>query len=217
MVLFIVIFALVLVVAALTWHCHNLRKHNRELAAEKMASAVAVSPVESPAEQMADGNNYVTLRKEQQVLLGGYMAFYAKSVERFDSVIKNIGRKMVSGQMAEVQRLLSSEWINEQNRKEFHTVFDRGIVMLYPDFAQRINSLLKDDRRIDVPSPGVLTTELRVAAFTVLGVDDASMIARLLGVSQNTIYTYRNRMRSRAIDRDSFDRALQEIHTVSAN
>ena len=56
-----------------------------------------------------------------------------------------------------------------------------------------------------------LTTEMRVLAFACLGIDDTNMIARFLGLSHNTIYTYRNRMRARALDRNTFDRSVQRI------
>ena len=52
---------------------------------------------------------------------------------------------------------------------------------------------------------------MRVLAFACLGIDDTNMIARFLGLSHNTIYTYRNRMRARALDRNTFDRSVQRI------
>ena len=50
----------------------------------------------------------------------------------------------------------------------------------------------------------MLTTELRVLALSRLGIEDASIIARFLGISTNTIYTYRNKLRTRAINRTTF-------------
>ncbi len=47
-------------------------------------------------------------------------------------------------------------------------------------------------------------------AFMRIGFGDSSRIARFLGLSVNTIYTYRNRMRSRAISRDTFEDDLMQ-------
>lgn len=44
-----------------------------------------------------------------------------------------------------------------------------------------------------------------------LGFDDSSRIAKFMGLSINTIYAYRNRLRSRAIDRDSFESDIMKI------
>lgn len=56
-----------------------------------------------------------------------------------------------------------------------------------------------------------MTPELRIAAFLRLGISDSARIAHGLGLSVNTVYTYRNRLRGRAVDRDSFERDLREI------
>ena len=68
-----------------------------------------------------------------------------------------------------------------------------------------------DDRQIALAPDGRFTTELRILAMSSMGIEDASTVARFLGLSNNTIYTYRNRMRSRAIDRENFDRSIPRI------
>ena len=41
--------------------------------------------------------------------------------------------------------------------------------------------------------------------------DDTATVARILRLSHNTIYTYRNKLRSRAIDRESFDNDMRSL------
>lgn len=40
-------------------------------------------------------------------------------------------------------------------------------------------------------------------------------MARFLGVSINTIYTYRNRLKTRAINRDTFESDLMTIGAIN--
>ena len=47
-----------------------------------------------------------------------------------------------------------------------------------------------------------------------LGIDDSSQIARFLGLSLNTIYTYRNKMKSRAINREKFEEEVLLIGRI---
>ena len=59
-----------------------------------------------------------------------------------------------------------------------------------------------------------LNTELRILAFLRLGIDDSEQIAQFLGLSLNTIYTYRNRLKSRAINRNTFDADVMKIGAI---
>jgi len=48
-----------------------------------------------------------------------------------------------------------------------------------------------------------------------LGVEDTSRIAQMLNYSVYTIYTYRNKFKGRAINRDTFDADVMAIRSVS--
>ncbi len=50
-----------------------------------------------------------------------------------------------------------------------------------------------------------------------LGIVDSAQIARLLGLSLNTVYTYRNKLRSRAIDREHFESKVMNIGVAVKN
>lgn len=78
-----------------------------------------------------------------------------------------------------------------------------------------VNALLLPDKQVTVPENGRLTTELRILAFARLGIDDAAQIARFLGLSQNTIYTYRNKMCSKARNRATFEEDLLSIGSIA--
>lgn len=60
--------------------------------------------------------------------------------------------------------------------------------------------------------PGeLLNTELRIFAIIRLGIDDSSKIANFLHYSINTIYTYRNKVKNRAINRENFEEEIMKI------
>lgn len=99
----------------------------------------------------------------------------------------------------------------QQPDRNFQQLFDTAFLCTYPRFVDRLNSLLLPEKTFPHPTPGQLTPELRVAAFMRIGVDDCNRIARTLGLSLNTVYTYRNRTRQRAADRNSFMADLMKI------
>lgn len=102
----------------------------------------------------------------------------------------------------------------EEQRKKFDDIFDDSFLAIYTTFIEDVNRLLLPDKQIVTPDKNVLTTELRVLAFTRLGVDDTAQVARFLGVTLNTVYTYRNKLRNKAISRDTFDSDVMKIGVI---
>lgn len=102
----------------------------------------------------------------------------------------------------------------DEQRKKFDDIFDDAFLAIYPTFINDVNALLAPEKRVVTPAKNVLTTELRVLAFTRLGVDDTAQVARFLGVTLNTVYTYRNKLRNKAIRRDTFDADVMKIGII---
>ena len=91
--------------------------------------------------------------------------------------------------------------------------FDALFLNLFPTFISSLNAVL--DESVQVPDEGAadhLSSELRVFALTRLGINSADRIASILGVSRNTVYTYRNRIKTKVnMEPDAFDRYVMEI------
>lgn len=143
------------------------------------------------------------------------LAICSSYIERIEELNKLVVRKVKTGQGQDLCRMVESgEMMREQSDK-FLRSFDEAFLNFYPDFVDELNSLMREDARF-VESPiSKLTPELRIAAFMRLGVDDSARIARLLGLSLNTVYTYRNKLRSRALDRDNFEKNLRKIGEIA--
>ena len=136
---------------------------------------------------------------------------YIESLEDYNRMSK---RKITAGQTEELLAYIKSGRIIEEQRHKFYDVFDDALLHIFPDYIADVNKLLQPDKQIVTPSPKVLTTELRVLALSRLGIEDASIIARFLGISTNTIYTYRNKLRTRAINRTTFEEDARKIGAV---
>ena len=123
-------------------------------------------------------------------------------------------RKLTAGQTEDLMAYIKSGKVLEEARKKFYDVFDEALFHLFPDFVEQVNRLLQPDKKIVTTDPTALTTELRVAAMSRLGIEDAAVIASFLGISTNTIYTYRNKLRTRAINRATIEEDLRHIGLV---
>ncbi|MDE6298247.1 MAG: hypothetical protein K2M10_01180, partial [Muribaculaceae bacterium] len=116
-----------------------------------------------------------------------------------------------AGQTEDLLKMINSGKINEQDSADFYPLVDKALLDLFPDFVENINTLLLPDRQIELKPGELLTPELRIYVFVRLGIDQSTRIAQILHYSVNTVYTYRNRMRNRAIDRDNFDAQVADL------
>lgn len=132
-------------------------------------------------------------------------------IEQNEELNRLIIRKIKAGQSQDLLRMAESGEVLRQQSDKFLKSFDETFVRIYPDFIDNINSLLNHKDRFARTSDKKLNPELRIAAFMRLGVDDSSRIARFLGLSLNTVYTYRNKLKNRAVDRDSFESKIKNI------
>jgi hypothetical protein len=93
-------------------------------------------------------------------------------------------------------------------------VFDDAFLHIYPTFVADVNKLLRDDAQIQLKEGERLNTDLRILAFIRLGIEESGRIAQVLNYSLNTIYSYRNRMKMRAIDRENFEADIMKIGSI---
>lgn len=131
--------------------------------------------------------------------------------ERFDEFNKLVGRKIAGGQTGELYSLVKSGKMLDEQNQLFYEIFDNAFAHIYPTFLVEVNKLLVEDKQIEVSGNVKFNAELRILAFMRLGISDSGQIARFLGLSLNTVYTYRNKIKSRAKNRESFDQDIMSI------
>ena len=124
-------------------------------------------------------------------------------------------RKLSAGQAKDLFATLAGGKYLKKDIETFFAEYDRSFQEFYPEFFDRLNLLLKPDMALPLPAGGRLTPEMRIASLMSLGIIDSSTLSKTMGLSLNTVYTYRNRLKSRATDRDSFDDSLRALASQS--
>ncbi len=132
-------------------------------------------------------------------------------MDKLDDFNRLVGRKIVAGQLEELHSLIKRGQIVEEQTKLFYEMFDDAFVHIYPTFVAEVNALLHPDRQVALHNDACLNMEMRILAFMRVGIVDNAQIARFLGLSLNTIYAYRNKMRNRAVNRDEFEQDVLKI------
>lgn len=162
--------------------------------------------------------NAVKLKRTAQLqesYIGNFVGLCSSYAERLDALSKLVARKLSSGQADDLLKMVKSGRLDEGGQdEEFYKVIDGAILDLYPDFVEDINSLLVAEERVELREKGVLTSELRIYAMVRLGVEESTRIARILRYSVSTVYAYRNRMRNRAVNRETFDSDVMALGRI---
>lgn len=133
---------------------------------------------------------------------------YIESIEDYNRLVN---RKLKANQIKDLLSLTESGKAVQDVTERFYTAFDAAVLRIFPGFVARLNDLLEPDKQIAPLGGDKLTPEQRIVAFMRLGVADSARIAKFLGLSLNTVYTYRNRVKSRAKNRDMFEAEVFEI------
>lgn len=146
--------------------------------------------------------------------IGHFLNLCSIYIEKLDNFRRTVSRKVTAGQTEDLLKLTKSSQFAGTEQKEFYANFDHAFLHLYPHFVSEFNDLLQPEERFVLKQGELLNTELRIFAFIRLGIDDSSKIANFLHYSINTIYTYRNKVKNKAINRDKFEEEILKIGVI---
>ena len=167
--------------------------------------------IESVNTQMKEANRI----KEEYI--GRFLELSSQLISDSEQRLKQLNRLARERKLEELYaELKTMEPVNKGIRK-FHSHFDTAFLNIYPNFISEVNNLLNPECRFDVEQDGTpvkhLSTELRVLALICLDITDNQEIADILRSSITTIYTYRSKIKARAINKESFEDDVRKIAT----
>ncbi len=153
--------------------------------------------------------------KIKEEYIGYYFSNNSHYIDKIESFRNSIDQKLQTRKVDDIRYLVNT--INPvHEREELYFNFDKIFLKLFPDFLTIFNSYFEPENRIVLKEGQLLNTELRIFALIRLGIHDAEKIAKILGYSVNTIYAYKNRVKSKSIiANDEFEDRIMEINSVS--
>lgn len=124
---------------------------------------------------------------------------------------RNVERKVKARQLDDVIYLVNNLNIKDENRRSL-VMLDNIFLSIFPNFLEEFNKLLDKDGQVCLNENGTLPTEVRIYALQRMGINDTSLIAKYLCISQNTIYVYKAKLKAHALgDKEHFDEAVMKI------
>ncbi len=158
--------------------------------------------------------NLERANKTKETYISQFLTLCSVYMDKLNNFSNIVNRKLSAGQADELLRMIKSGRFVEQQTHEFFEIFDDAFLHIYPNFVEEVNKLLKPDARIELKEGELLNTDLRILALYRMGIDDSAQIAKVLNYSLNTIYSYRNRLKSRAINRDTFEADVASMNNT---
>lgn len=136
--------------------------------------------------------------------ISNFLDICTQYIDKLETFKITVNRKIKSGQTADLLKLTSKTVDSNQELRELYQNFDQAFLKIYPTFIQQFNLLLRPDERYAVDPDRNLNQELRVFALIKLGIKDTNKIATFLHYTPRTVYNYRSKVKSKALESDEY-------------
>lgn len=139
------------------------------------------------------------------------LLLFASHTHALEDYNRNVVNRLQAREFVQLLNEAQRGGMLDSRRESFYEMFDKAFLKFFPTFINDVNALLLPERRLPQGSPNKLSHEGRMLAFLRMGIDDSSLLASLLGVSVNSLYTYRTKMKNRAENRAEFEENIRKI------
>ena len=195
---------------------YQLLKRYRRLNEQKKAINEQLHQVNvqlgDTVEQLHESNGLLREREKlKEEYIARFLTLSSRFIDRGEEQRKAMYRLYRDRKTEDLARALKSTHFGNENAQLFYENFDNAFLNIYPTFVDEVNKLLQADGKIEVKQGKRLTTESRVLALIRIGITDNQSIAAILRASLTTIYTYRSKLKARALDKDNFESNVKSI------
>jgi tetratricopeptide (TPR) repeat protein len=162
----------------------------------------------------AMNNDLTEVNKIKDEYIGYFFSQNSEFIEKIDAFQKWVSRKVFAKQYDDL-KIFPKNMDIQKERENLYAHFDQTFLKLFPDFVNRFNDLLKPGEQIQLKKGELLNTDLRIYALIRLGINDNEKIAQFLGYSLNTIYTYKTKIKNKALNsNEEFKQKIMEIKSI---
>lgn len=166
---------------------------------------------------LALGETNSALREANKIkdeYIGYYFNINAEYIDKIDRFKKSVSQKLVSHQYDDIKLIISRIDLKKE-REDLSQSFDKVFLKLFPNFVEDFNTFFKDQDKVRLEHGQLLNTELRIFALIRLGIHDNDRISKILNYSVNTIYSYKTRIKNKAIiSNQEFEQKIMDIKAV---
>ena len=189
------------------------KKHAAGLQIIEMNKILAkhTEEIETVNTQMKEANRI----KEEYI--GRFLELSSMLLSNTEQRMKQLNRLARERKLEELYAELKTMEPVNTGIRTFHSHFDTAFLNIYPHFISEVNKLLTPENQFITDNDGAtakrLTTELRILALIRLDITDNQEISDILRSSITTIYTYRSKLKAKALNKETFEDDVRKIAT----
>ncbi|MGM9798329.1 MAG: DUF6377 domain-containing protein [Parabacteroides sp.] len=135
----------------------------------------------------------------KETYIGNLFALCSNYLSKNWELKRNVVRKLKAHQYDDLLKRME-EHPHEADMKELNSQFDTLFLSIFPTFIEEFNALLRPEEQIKLHTGEGLNTDLRIYALVRLGIKNSVKIAQILGISAQTVYNARMKMRARSTE-----------------
>lgn len=171
--------------------------------------------IQKTNESLQDANDKLhEAHRIKEEYLGYYFNINSEYLEKIEKFKRSVDQKLINKHYEDIRHVMSRIDLKKE-REELYYSFDKVFLKLFPDFVTIFNSYFKEEDQMIPESDNLLNTELRIFALIRMGITDSDKLAKILGYSVNTIYSYKNRIKSKSVlPNEEFERKIMEIEAI---
>lgn len=201
----VVAIALIVAVFFIWRYLRRYRKTHVQMVLMNKQLNNAVDDLSKVNAQLCEANN---IREEY---ITRFLELASNLIDQAEEKRRIYNRLAREKRMDELYTELKNNSFTQVATSEYYINFDTAFLNIYPNFVAGVNQLLRNDARIEPKGDERLTTELRILALIRLGITDNARISSILRASLTTVYTYRSKLKARAINHSSFEDDVKKI------
>ena len=135
----------------------------------------------------------------------------SEHLEKIENLLKQQARKIRMKQYDDLQ-ILHKDFNIKVERENMFSAFDETFQRIFPNFLDEYNSFFAPEDQVTLDEEGNLPPEFRIFALIRLGIVESERIAKFLNLSVNTIYSYKGKVKSKAIiPKEEFEYRIMHI------
>lgn len=147
----------------------------------------------------------------KEELIGLVLKTCSSYIETLDKIKHQTMHSIKLGKYKDASQFLNAIQIDEQ-KGQLYNMLDSVFLTMFPNFISSFNALLKKEDQIWPKSGETLNATLRIFALIRLGINEQEAIAKILDYSVSTVYTYKTRVKSRAlVPANDFEQRIMDI------
>ncbi|WP_158795510.1 DUF6377 domain-containing protein [Pedobacter sp. L105] len=147
----------------------------------------------------------------KEEFIGLFFKSCSTHIETIEKMKRKIQHNMKLENYQQVHILLNNVQI-ERERAKLNETLDTMFLTLFPNFISSFNMLLHEKDQLWPKAGETLNASLRIFALIRLGINELETIAKILNYSASTVYTYKVRIKSKAlVPAEDFEKKIMEI------